>query len=510
MPHPLLVRPSARLVIIAYVLCTAGEVSAQRIAVNLGPAEPLPRQLYTFNADMATAIMFRGVGYDSPQFEQTVRELRPQGLRFPGGTLANNYPWKEDSFSPPTNDKTGWAGENLRLFRKIGKPYDVEGFSRAVRRNGVSPIWVLNVYDEIPDSVLALFEKLDSLGSKVTAVEMANEPYWDGRSLADVQKYIAAMFTSFIEHRDSIDIATFHAFYDARFGPFFIDDNSGKIETNASCELFRLLGTTFADADSLRPIEFATDDLRGFATQHESDIRLFVLNRGEKSRDVTLPELVDLAKDPSATGSLAKSTTDNDRSLLRLLIDCQPDRKLPLSTPLTQAAMVTDKTATLPAYSISLIGRRETLQFEPKSTENDNLFPRRPDLLFWYPPYASEQPRFDADGVYTVDLGKCAGKELAVVKMNLAASKLETGREYTVQFEAKASGDDSGLIFKLPQKGQEDGLYSVLARDFSPQRYTFKFDAATNDGEVTFVFLEEVIAKGPTIALRNFRIAAAD
>ncbi len=584
-----------------------GDDLPKTVSIQLQPAEPLPRQLFTFNTDMATAIMFRGVGYDSPQFEDAVRQLRPQGLRFPGGTLANNYVWSQDSFSEPTNDKTGWAAEHLKLFRRIGRPYDLPGFARVARRNQLSPIWVLNVYEETPTSVLALFERLDSLGLNVTFVEMANEPYWDGRSMADVKSYIqasrplaevlkkhrpnvrigacfapfdnsanyeviwnaplakenwfdavvfheyyggqgfalekgqqvsaealqhpeamidepveklrklmpdkpiwftewnigmeglnqwkntgaelqyvAAMFASLIDHRDAIELACFHAFYDSRFGAFYINDKTGQVETNASYELLRMVGTAFSGANELRPITFSGDELRGFATQRSDDIRLFVLNRGKEASTVRLPE--------SLTGEI-----------VRLTIDCTSARKLTLSTALAESVAIAELETTLPANSISLIGRRSTLEFKAQAVANENLFPRRPDLMLWYEPFAAEQPRFDADGVYVVDLGKFKDKKLAVLKMNLASSRLEAGREYSLDLEAKASVE-GGLIVKLPQSDHDDGLFSPTGGDFTRLRYTFKFDPKTNEGSVTIVFAEEMISEGATVALRNFHI----
>lgn len=597
------------------VWLVGSSIHSQEIPSTLaiGPAEPLPPRLYTFNADLLTAIAFQGVGYDSPQFEDAVRRLRPQGLRFPGGTQANNYLWKDDSFSEPLNDKTGWAGEQIRLFRKIGRPYDLPGFARISQRNKLSSIWVLNVYEESPESVIALFDQLDRMGLEVTEVEMANEPYWDGRSFNDVSSYIrfsrplaetlkkhrpevkigacfaplgnpanyeaiwntplasetwfdaiiyhdyyggqgfvldkgesvpvaamlhpealietpveafgkllpgkpiwytewnvgveglaqwkntgaelqfiAAIFCSLIEHRESIDVACFHAIYDQRFGAVYMDEKTGIFETNASHELFRMLGEMFANAESLRPVSFATKDLRGFATQQGDDVRLFVLNRGTTSREVTWTEM--------GTGELT-----------RLTIDCRPDRKLPRSTPLAASVPVEDGKLTLPPNSISLISSRQTLDFKPNSSDDDNLFPRRPDLMLWYPPYASEQPRFDQDGVYVVDLEKCKDKDIAVLKMNLNSLKLKPGREYQVDFDARMDGN-GGLIVKLPiaatesgDQKQKDG-FSALTDVYSPKRYTFKFDPASNEGEVSFVFTKEMIEKGSAIHFRNFRI----
>ncbi len=251
-------------------------------------------------------------------------------------------------------------------------------------------------------------------------------------------------------------------------------------------QLFCLLGTAFADADRLLPITFPTDELRGFATGRDDDIRLFVLNRGDTARELTLP----------------KSMNGN---LLRMTIDARPNRNLPLSTSLAETSMV-DERITLPAYSISLIGKRETLEFTPPLSADDNLFSRRPDLQFWYPPYASEQPRFDPRGVYTVDLSKCKDKSVAVLKMNLASSELSTTQEYTVAFEVKSS-TAGGLIVKLPKTDNAQGEYSILGRNVNGLRYTFKFDPASNEGEVSFVFAGDLIAQGPTIEFRNFRIS---
>ena len=165
--------------------------SAERTAtVALGPPEPLPGALYTFNSNILTATAFRGMTYDGPRFEAAVRALRPRGLRFPGGSIANNYLWREDSFSEPKDDKTGWAGEQLRLFRKLGKRYDLPGFARICKRYDLEPIWVLNVYEETPGGLAALFDRLDELNLKVTRIEFGNEPYWDGRSLMNVWDYL--------------------------------------------------------------------------------------------------------------------------------------------------------------------------------------------------------------------------------------------------------------------------------------------------------------------------------
>ena len=174
----------------AVVSLSAGPAVAQPVTVTLGPAEALPGRLYAFNTNLLTETAFRGWSYDGPQLGDAVRALKPRGLRFPGGTIANNYLWREDSFSEPTGDRTKWAGEQLRLFRKIGRPYDLPGFAKVCARHELEPVWVLNVYEETPESVAALMKHLGELGLNVRAVEFGNEPYWDGRSFLNVWKYM--------------------------------------------------------------------------------------------------------------------------------------------------------------------------------------------------------------------------------------------------------------------------------------------------------------------------------
>ena len=62
------------------------------------------------------------------------------------------------------------------------------------------------------------------------------------------------------------------------------------------------------------------------------------------------------------------------------------------------------------------------------------------------------------------------------------------------------------MIVKLPQATSEDGQYCLLSDNYAPQRFTFTFDAESNDGEVAIVFTDDVIAKGPSVSLRKFRI----
>ena len=600
----------------SHLLALTLACAAPPTAVTLGPAEPLPAALHGFNADFLMATAFQGMTHDGPQVEAAVRALRPRNLRFPGGTIANNYRWREDSFSEPASDKTGWAGEQLRLFRELEKRYGLDGFARLCKRYDLEPVWVLNVYEETPESVAALFDRLDEIGLDVRRVEFGNEPYWDGRSLNDVWTYIekcrplaaalradrpdveigacfgplgegydyqtfwnvplgkerwydaavwheyyggqgitleagselpaaallrpaalvdravaaldaaapgrpvwftewnlgsegvaqwknrgaellflAGAFDRLLARRDRIELACFHSLYDANFGTFVLDERTGEIRRNASWEFFRLLGTAFADAEEFRPVTVAAsgDDLYGFAAATGGDVRLLLVNRGPADRFVALP-----------AGLPANAE--------RLTIRCPPEADLPTSTPLAERSAVDGGSAALPGYSITLFAAPAALDAEPPQVAGgENLFPRRPDLEFWYPPYAAAQPRFDAEGVYSIETASLRGKEVAVLKMDLAGLKLEPGADYTVAFEARAD-PAGGLVVKAPVAGEPAPAttFLVLGGAFVPHRVTFAYDPAANGGAVSFVLPGETLTQADRVAFRAFRIGPAE
>ena len=596
------------------------------LEVVLGDGEPMPSRLYLFNADMATEIAFRGVGYDSPQFEDTLKQLRPQGLRFPGGTLANNYQWRKDGFSSADNDKTGWAAEHIRLFQKIGLPYDLPGFARVVNRNRQIPIWVLNVYEQTPVTVAAFFQRLDELNLDVAAIELANEPYWDGRSFNDVQKYvelarplaiairqlrpeielgacfaplgkpanyeviwnaplakqtwydaviyhdyyggqgieleegnqlsldsmlhpesmildpivafeklvpnkkiwftewnvgveglqqwkntgaelqyIAAIFSCLIENRDRISIACFHAICDSQFGAMFINQKNNAVQTHASHQLFEILGCMF-DAGILRPVKFEDDDLLGFATQQNEELRLFVLNRGDTEQTLRIPP-------------------EMANQYMQVILDCRVRPKFPNSTPTMRMASIKDIAVRdnavqdnagrdnagqdiavrVPPHSINLFARQSTIMAIAKLADRKNLLPQLPTLSLWYPPHAKLQPKFNSESIYPVDLRQCQGCSLAIVKLQITSLQLSQNRKFMLEFEAKSS-TGGGISVKLPGVEKIKENYVRLNQNFSPSRHYFELAGDEENAAIEFLFTKEAIDSAGLIEFRGFHL----
>ena len=75
-----------------------------------------------------------------------------------------------------------------------------------------------------------------------------------------------------------------------------------------------------------------------------------------------------------------------------------------------------------------------------------NLF-NKPEVNFWYPPYAPQQPQWK-DGKLVIDLKQAAGKDLAV--LNIVPEGVQQGKSYTFSFMAEADSE-APLIVNVPQ-----------------------------------------------------------
>ncbi|MEM7697542.1 MAG: hypothetical protein AAF236_03960 [Verrucomicrobiota bacterium] len=172
------------------MLLSIPSTEAAPLTISLGDSEPIKKQWHSFNCNLLMPTALHGISYSSDEFTKVARDLLPGGLRFPGGTTANNYLWREDTFSIQQNDQTGWAAQQLALFRKIGRRYDLDGYISLCREHSIEPIHVLNIYEESPESVITLIEHYRSKGLPLRAIELGNETYWDPRSLMNVWRYI--------------------------------------------------------------------------------------------------------------------------------------------------------------------------------------------------------------------------------------------------------------------------------------------------------------------------------
>lgn len=207
-------------------LSGAAESSSTATEASMIPSkfEAFPDLLYTYNTNLLLSTAFNGINYSSADMYKAISELKPAGLRFPGGTIGNNYLWKEDNFSEQPGDKTKWAAQALRMFRKSGQSYDLPGYIELCKRKNLVPIYMLNIYEETPESTIELVQMFEDKGLPLKYLELGNEPFWDPRSHNDV--------TAYIKFSKPIALALRERFPDlmigACFGPF---NRRGKYET---------------------------------------------------------------------------------------------------------------------------------------------------------------------------------------------------------------------------------------------------------------------------------------
>jgi hypothetical protein len=172
-------------------LLTTSLCAAETLTLNLSTAEKQPHMAlqHGFNLEIMLPKAFQGFDYAHSGFAAGTQPLQPRVLRFPGGTTANFYDWRTDSYTDASMDK-GWAGKHVEMFRQTKKQLGRPAFIRYCKAHGIQPIWVLNVHRETAADMPAWLETIEKEGGKIDRVELANEPYWDPRAHSNVWRYI--------------------------------------------------------------------------------------------------------------------------------------------------------------------------------------------------------------------------------------------------------------------------------------------------------------------------------
>lgn len=103
---------------------------------------------------------------------------------------------------------------------------------------------------------------------------------------------------------------------------------------------------------------------------------------------------------------------------------------------------------------------------------------------------------------------------MAVVKLDLSGMKLESGKTYAVSFHATAK-EGEALIVHLPEVksvGEKESRMEWIPLTDKPRplRFVFQFDPQINEGEVSFFFDKETLARGGQFILGDFRFTMFD
>lgn len=124
--------------------------------VQITPIDSIYNQpvLYGFNANLSNS----PVNYSNELFRQAIAQLHPQIIRWPGGSVSNNF-----------NPLTGTADNGS------GTPNKLEDLALLVKEDKCEVMFVLNMLTHTLDENLAALRKAESLGIPVHYVELGNE-----------------------------------------------------------------------------------------------------------------------------------------------------------------------------------------------------------------------------------------------------------------------------------------------------------------------------------------------
>jgi len=169
---------------------------AIEINIDPGKREALQKDVCGVNGNMTG-----GQGnYDDPEFVEFYKELGSPYIRFPGGTVANLYDWKNVRFiensegNPTHNERVSRVNE---AWEKSEKHYDTETFLRFIAETGASFAIVINIANKSlggAEYTKEWMEHIKSLGHSVKRVELGNELYFPGYEACypDPSEYVAA------------------------------------------------------------------------------------------------------------------------------------------------------------------------------------------------------------------------------------------------------------------------------------------------------------------------------
>jgi len=247
------------------------------------------------------------------------------------------------------------------------------------------------------------------------------------------------------------------------------------------------LGAALAEGGKFRAVKTSDDALQGFATVKSGDLRLLLVNRGAAEKTIVLPQ---------EAGEKRFSHT----------LNAEPEARLPISTRLVQSVPLAGRECEIPPYSVVLIAVEGALGLGAGDGQMANLFPPRPHLTLWYPPYAATQPRFDPAGEYVVETSHFKDKEFAVITMDLLSLGLEKGGSYTLDVVGQSSVD-SGVAVKLPDASKGKDQFVPLGTHQMPLRFDFTYEPLVNDGQLKLVITREAIERGAKFSFRQFRLS---
>ena len=167
--------------------------------------QPLRQALYGFNSNM----MSGDYGYLDDDFVALTKELAPNTLRFPGGTVGNFYHWEhggffENEMASTLNTRLNKRNRDnyVKLQKRRNGKILFDDFIQLCNTLNITPVVMVNLWTGSPEESAAWVRYAKDKGYQVTHWELGNEhylPHYFNKYptveayIADAKKHAAAM-----------------------------------------------------------------------------------------------------------------------------------------------------------------------------------------------------------------------------------------------------------------------------------------------------------------------------
>lgn len=139
------------------------------VEINANTKKNISNYLFGFNTQL-----MRGPSWTDNQFLNSVKGLHPQNIRFPGGTNANYWNWKN-----------GWIKTDIPIRKEWQTlpaiPYKLSDLKVAYDATHATPVFVLNLLTSTLPEQLEMLHSAQQLGIPVELIELGNEFYLEDK-----------------------------------------------------------------------------------------------------------------------------------------------------------------------------------------------------------------------------------------------------------------------------------------------------------------------------------------
>ena len=173
---------------VAYPFDLPDEITAT-LNVDTTRSTPVNHMLLGLNCNWPEGL-YGKVGYNHPDAQKLIHQLKPTSLRFPHGVWANFYDWESDGRRITDDYKTPYDSA-VKDHRDL--KYGFVGLHKLHQELAFDVLLTFNVNYDSPEKAARRLVDRRGKGFDVKWVELGNEIFWKtqrSEAVVDVEKYI--------------------------------------------------------------------------------------------------------------------------------------------------------------------------------------------------------------------------------------------------------------------------------------------------------------------------------